>query len=95
MVEAVGDAALVEEELFETGLVELLAALVEDETFDETFEEDFELELTFEDDFELTFEEDFELTFDELVAGFEEVLKEDVVALLDVLTVTVLALLLL
>ena len=82
------DTILVDEELFETGLLELVAALVVEETLDEDFE------LTFEDDFELTFEEDFELTFDELLAGFEEVLKEDVAALVDVLTVTVLILLL-
>ena len=90
------DTILVDEELFETGLLELVAALVVEETLDEdfelTFEEDFEL--TFEEDFELTFEEDFKLTFDELLAGFEEVLNEDVAALVDVSTVTVLILLL-
>jgi len=81
-------------DLVETTLVELLAALVEEETLDEDFE------LTFEDDFELafedmlTFEEDFELTFDELLAGLEEVLRVVVAALVDVLTVTVLDLLL-
>ena len=82
------DTILVDEELFETGLLELVAALVVEETLDEDFE------LTFEEDFELTFEEDFKLTFDELLAGFEEVLNEDVAALVDVLTVTVLILLL-
>jgi hypothetical protein len=103
MVDAVGAAAfvdedaLVEEELLETGLVELLAGLVEEETFEEDFELTFEddAELTFEDDLELIFEEDFELTFDELLETFAEVFKEDVEARLDVLTVVVLALLLL
>lgn len=90
MVDEVGDAALVEEEVLEADLVELLAALVEVEALDEDFEED--LELTFED--ELAFEEDFELTFDELLAGFEEVFKVVDAALVDVLTVTVLDLLL-
>lgn len=85
---------MVDEEVLEADLVVLLAALVEVETFEEdlelTFEEDFEL--AFED--ELAFEEDFELTFDELLAGFEEVLRVVVAALVDVLTVTVLDLLL-
>jgi len=92
MVDAVAVAALVdttlmEEELFETGLVELVVALLEDATFEEDFE------LIFED--ELTFEEDFELTFEELLETLVEVLRVDVAALVDVLTVTVLVLLLL
>jgi hypothetical protein len=72
-VAAFVDTGLVEEELFETGLVELLAGLLDDETF----------------------EEDFELTFDELLETLAEVFKVDEVALVDVLTVAVLALLLL
>jgi hypothetical protein len=92
MVDAVAVAALVdtvfvEEELLEAGLVELLAALLEDVTFEEDFM------LTFED--ELTFDEDFELTFEELLETLAEVFKVDVAALVDVLTVDVLALLLL
>jgi hypothetical protein len=84
----VDEDALVEEELLETGLVELVAGLVEEETFEDDFE------LTFEDDFELA-EDDFELIFDELLETFAEVFKEDVVGLVDALTVVVLALLLL
>jgi len=86
-VAALVDTTLVEEELFEIGLVELVVALLEDAAFEENFE------LTFED--ELTFEEDFELTFEELLETLVEVLRVDVAALVDVLTVTVLVLLLL
>lgn len=86
MVDEVGDAALVEEEVLEADLVELLAALVEVEAFEDDFE------LAFED--ELAFEEDFELTLDELLAGLAEVLRVVVAAFVDVLTVTELDLLL-
>jgi hypothetical protein len=86
-VAALVDTTLVEEELFEIGLLELLATLLEDVTFEEDFE------LTFED--ELTFEEDFELTFEELLETFTEVFRVDVATVVDVLTVAVLVLLLL
>lgn len=64
-VAALVDTTLVEEELFEIGLVELVVALLED------------------------------ATFEELLETLVEVLRVDVAALVDVLTVTVLVLLLL